>query len=205
MTLIIILITAAVSVIAFNRRKILYRLQLNPYQVWYRKEWYRMFTHSFVHADWVHLLINMFVFYSFGTAVELYFSQLEEADMLRNHLVWFAKLYFGGILFSASTTLWKQKDNSWYNAVGASGGVSAIVFASIFFAPWHKLLLFAVIPIPGIVFGGIYLAYSHYMSRKSSDNINHEAHLLGAVFGLVFPLFIDIRLGSYFIEQLFGF
>lgn len=205
MSLIIIIITAIVSIIAFNKREILYRLQFNPYQVWHRKQWYRILSHAFVHADWVHLFINMFVLFSFGTAVEYYFSELENAEMLRNHLIWFSFLYFGGIIFSASTTLWKHKDNHWYNAVGASGGVSAIVFASIFFAPWHKLLLFAIIPIPGIVFGGIYLAYSHYMSRKSNDNINHEAHLLGAVFGLVFPLFIDLKLGKYFFEQLFGF
>lgn len=205
LTIIIIFITAIISVLAFNRREILYRLQLNPYQVWHRKQWYRVLSHALVHADWVHLFINMFVLYSFGTVVEYYFSELENAEILRNPLVWFSFLYFGGIIFSASTTFWKHKDNHWYNAVGASGGVSAIVFASIFFAPWHKLLLFAIIPIPGIVFGGIYLAYSHYMSRKSSDNINHEAHLLGAIFGLVFPLFIDLKLGNYFIEQLFGF
>lgn len=204
MTIFIILITSVISVLAFNRSELLSRLQFNPYQVWHRKQWYRLFSHSLVHADWFHLLINMFVLYSFGVAVEQYLSQLEAIEMLSYPLMWFIYLYLGGILFSSSSTLWKQKDNHWYNALGASGGVSAIVFASIFFAPWHNLLLFAIIPIPGIVFGGVYLAYSHYMSRKSNDNINHEAHLLGAIFGLVFPLFIDLKLGIHFFNQLFG-
>lgn len=204
MTIFFILITSVISFLAFNKKELLYKLQFNPYQVWHRKEIYRLLSHSLVHADWVHLFVNMFVLYSFGTAVEYYFSQLELAEFLRFPVFWFAFLYLGGILFSASSTLWKHKDNHWYNAVGASGGVSAIVFASIFFAPWQNLYLFAFIPIPGIVFGGIYLAYSHYMSRKSSDHINHEAHLLGAIYGIVFPLFIDLKLGNYFLEQLFG-
>ena len=202
MTVPLIIVTALISVLAFNREELLVKLQFNPWQVWHRKQWYRLLSHALIHADWVHLFINMFVFYSFGQAVEFYFSQLATAGLLKAPVLWFLFLYIGGILFSTTTTLWKQKDNHWYNAVGASGGVSAVVFASIFFAPWHKLLLFAIIPIPGILFGAMYLFYSHYMSRKSNDNINHEAHLLGAVFGLVFPLFIDVKLAGYFFEKL---
>jgi membrane associated rhomboid family serine protease len=205
MTLPLIIVTALISILAFNREELLFKLQFNPWQVWHRKQWYRLLTHALIHADWIHLFINMFVFYSFGRAVEFYFGQLATAGLLKAPVLWFLLLYMGGILFSTTTTLWKQKDNHWYNAVGASGGVSAVVFASIFFAPWHKLLLFAIIPIPGILFGAMYLFYSHYMSRRSNDNINHEAHLLGAVFGLVFPLFIDLKLAGYFFEKLLAF
>jgi membrane associated rhomboid family serine protease len=203
MTLIIVLVTSIVSVLAFSRPEMMYRLQFNPYQVYHRKQYYRLLTHALLHADWVHLFINMFVLFSFGSAVEHYFGRLENMGIMRFPVLYFLLLYVGAVVFSSLTTLHKHKDNHWYNSVGASGGVSAVVFTSIFFAPWQNLLLYAVIPIPGIIFGLLYLAYSHYMSRKASDNINHDAHFVGAVFGLIFPLLIDFNLLGTFINQLF--
>lgn len=203
MTLYIVLFTSVISVLAFSRPELMYRLQFNPYQVYHRKEYYRLVSHALLHADWIHLLINMLVLFSFGTAVERYFTRLESMDMLRSPVLSYLMLYIGAVVVSSLATLKKHKDNHWYNAVGASGGVSAVIFTSIFFAPWQNLLLWAVIPIPGILFGVLYLAYSHYMSRKASDNINHDAHFIGAVYGLLFPLLIDFSLLRTFIEQLF--
>lgn len=180
-------------------------LQFNPYRVYHRKEFYRLVSHGLLHADWVHLFINMIVLLSFGTAVERYFMRLEAMSMLRFPVAGFLLLYGGGVAVSTLTTLRKHKSNQWYNAVGASGGVSAVIFTSIFFAPWQNLLLYAVIPIPGILFGVLYLAYSHYMSKKASDNINHDAHFIGAVYGFIFPLLIDLSLINTFLEQLFSF
>jgi membrane associated rhomboid family serine protease len=97
-------------------------------------------------------------------------------------------------------TLFRHRNNRWYNSVGASGAVSAIIFTSIFFNPMDRLYFFAVIPIPGIVFAILYLVYGSYMSRRSKDNINHDAHLLGAVYGFVFPLLIDFDLISHFLQ-----
>jgi membrane associated rhomboid family serine protease len=97
-------------------------------------------------------------------------------------------------------TLFRHRNNRWYNSVGASGAVSAIIFTSIFFNPLDKLYFFAIIPIPGIVFAVLYLVYSSYMSRRSKDNINHDAHLLGAVYGFTFPLLIDLDLISHFLQ-----
>ncbi len=204
MTLYIVLFTSVISVLAFSRPELMYRLQFNPYQVYHRKEFYRLISHALLHADWVHLFINMLVLFSFGTAVERYFARLESMDMLRSSVLSYLLLYIGAVVVSSLATLKKHKDNHWYNAVGASGGVSAVIFTSIFFAPWQNLLLWAIIPIPGILFGVLYLVYSHYMSRKASDNINHDAHFIGAVYGLLFPLLIDFSLLRTFIDQLFG-
>ena len=113
-------------------------------------------------------------------------------------------LYFGGILASNAWSLIKHQNNYYYNAVGASGAVSAMLFAFIFFNPWKKLLLFAVIPIPGILFAVGYLFYSYQMSKKSNDNVAHDAHLLGAIFGFVFPILLKPALFSQFVDLLFS-
>ena len=201
MTLVIIIITSLITIISFGRPDLMSKMQFNPYRVYHKKEYYRLFTHAFLHADWMHLIINMFVLFSFGTTVEHYFKQLAIAGLLKNPNISFLILYTGGILFATTTTLYKHKNNTWYNSVGASGAVSAIVFTSIFFAPLNKLFLY-FIPLPGIIAGVLYLAYSHYMSKKSKDNINHDAHLLGAIFGFVFPIFIDPELIKLFFQQL---
>ncbi len=205
MTILLIVITSAISIISFNRRDIFDKLQLNPYAVYHKKEWYRIISHGFVHADWVHLFVNMFVLFSFGKAVESIFAQLAASGIIKSPTLSFVLLYFASMIFATVTSIAKQKDNHWYNSVGASGAVSAVVFTSIFFQPLANLYFYAVIPIPGIVFGVLYLGYSHYMSKKGKDNINHDAHFIGAVFGFLFPLFLDPKLIHIFINQLFNF
>lgn len=202
MSLIVIAITALVSIVAFNQRDLMQKLLLSPYQVIHRREWHRLITHAFVHADYMHLFINMIVLFSFGVAVESIFRQIQEIEIIENPAIHFFTLYFGGTIVSCLTTLRKQKDNYYYQAVGASGAVSAVVFTSIFFRPLDKLYIMGILPIPAIVFGIGYLIYSHYMSRKSSDNINHDAHFVGAVFGFIYPLLIDPKLINVFLGEL---
>jgi membrane associated rhomboid family serine protease len=202
MTIILIIITSIVSILAFSNEQLMFKLQFNPYQVYHRKEYYRLLSHGFVHADWMHLFVNMFVLYSFGTAVENYFSQLEYAGMMKYGKIWFTFMYLAAIVISSLTTLKKQKDNAMYNAVGASGAVSAVLFCSIFFNPWSMLGIYFVIPVPAIIFGVLYLVYSQYMSRKSMDNVNHDAHFVGAIFGFLFPLLINIEFFNLFISHL---
>jgi membrane associated rhomboid family serine protease len=202
MTLIFVIITSAISVLAFSNEQIFSKLQFNPYQVYHRKEYYRLLTHGFIHADWVHLFVNMLVLYSFGTVVEGYFQQLETEGLMHFANAWFTFMYLSAIVVSSLTTLKKYKDNILYNSVGASGGVSAVLFCSIFFAPYNKISLYAVLPIPGIVFGVLYLIYSQYMNKKNIDNVNHDAHFIGAVYGFLFPLLIKLNLVYFFINQL---
>ncbi|MDK2977899.1 MAG: hypothetical protein PWP52_613 [Bacteroidales bacterium] len=205
MTIFIIIVTSLISIVAFGNRELFEKLQLNPYKVYHKKEWYRLISHGFLHADWVHLIINMIVLLSFGSAVENIFKQLAANGIIKSPVLVFVLLYFISMIAATLTTVVKQKDNAWYNSVGASGAVSAIIFTSIFFQPLARLYLFAVIPIPGIVFGVLYLGYSHYMSKKGGDNINHDAHFIGAVVGFIFPLFIDPSLIHVFLNQLFNF
>ncbi|MCH7656711.1 MAG: rhomboid family intramembrane serine protease [Bacteroidetes bacterium] len=201
MTIVLIIITSVISIISFGRPGFMLKMQFNPYQVYHRKEYYRLFSHAFLHADWMHLIINMIVLFSFGTTVEQYFKQLSMAGLVKNPEISFLILYAGGILFSTTTTLFKHKEDIWYNSIGASGAVSAVVFTSIFFAPLNKLFLY-FIPLPGIIAGLLYLGYSQYMSKKGKDNINHDAHFLGAIFGFIFPVFIDPGLIKLFVQQL---
>ena len=166
------------------------------------RQWYRTISHAFVHADWTHLIVNMIVFWSFGSAVENYFIILQKEGFLLFPRLTFFLFFLSAVFLSSLPTLIKERKNHYYNAVGASGGVSAIVFASIFFAPLNKILFFMVLPIPGILFGLIYLIYSSYMSKKSTDNINHDAHFYGAVYGFIFPLLISVKLFSVFLRGL---
>jgi membrane associated rhomboid family serine protease len=194
-TYLIIGITALISINAFRNRDLFARLMLNPYQVYHRKQVFRMVSHGFMHADWNHLIFNMLSLFFFGGLVE---NELGVALYIC--------LYMGGMVFASLGSLFKHKDNIGYNSVGASGAVSAVVFASILFYPWNRLMfIFLPIPIPAVVFGIIYLVYSHYMSRKNVDNINHDAHILGAVFGLTFPILINQGYLTHFIDQLLNF
>jgi len=202
MTFIIISITAVVSFLAFSNAALMEKLLLSPYKIIANKQWYRIITHALVHADFMHLLINMIVLFSFGMAVESLFKQLQLQGVISSASFHFGLLYIGGAIISCLTTLRKHRNNYNYSAVGASGAVSAVVFASIFFRPLSKLYLMGILPIPAIIFGVAYLIYSQYMSKKSIGNINHDAHFVGAVFGFIYPLLINPSLIKIFFNQL---
>ena len=201
MTLIIVIITSAISVIAFSNKALFARMQFNPYQVYHRKEWYRIITHGFLHADWAHLIINMLVLFSFGGVIERAFRFMADQTWMKFPILWYVLFYLLALVISSLTTLRKHKDDVWYNSVGASGAVSAVLFCSIFFDPNMTLLFMGIIPIKAYIFGPLYLLYSYHAARKANDNINHDAHLLGAVFGFFFPIMIDVRLISWFLGQ----
>lgn len=197
-TWIIIGITALVSYTAFQNPALMEKLQFNAALVVHRKQYYRLVSHAFIHVGWAHLLVNMLVLYFFGPHVENYFSYF----FGNKATLYFLILYLGGIIVSNGWSLIKHKDNYYYNAVGASGAVSAVLFTFIFLNPWEMLYLFAIIPIPGIVFAIGYLIYSYQMGKRKSDNIAHDAHFLGAVFGFLFPIILKPDLFGRFIDLL---
>jgi len=192
-TLIIIIITSGVSFLAWNNTRLFNMLIFNPYSVFHRNEWYRLFSSALLHADIPHLVINMYVLYSFGEVVETYYPIGKFMYLL---------MYFAAIAVANIKTLLENKNNSWYNAVGASGAVSAVVFAFVLFAPKQELGIFGIIPVPAVLYGLLFLFYSQYMSKKGTDNIGHDAHFFGAVFGFVFTGLLHPSLFKQFMDQL---
>ncbi len=163
------------------------KLKFSPYRVArHPEERTRFITNGFVHANDTHLLVNMFVLWMFGTAVESMFVNYAFGPMTGR--LFYLVLYFVAIVIACVPSFIKHKNNPNYASVGASGATSAVVMAFILFNPWSMLLLFFVVPMPAIVAGIAYLFYSSYMSNQNKDNIAHDAHLWGAVFGLLFTL-----------------
>lgn len=183
-TLIIIVFTVIVSAIAFKNRELFLKLEFTPYLVNTNKEFYRFISHALLHADWWHLLINMLVFWFFGEAAEQYFNYF----LGTKGAFYFVLLYVGGVIFATLPTYKKHKENYGYHSVGASGAVSAVVMSSVIFNPLNDICLYGIICFPGILWAIIYLVYSFRMSKGSNDNINHDAHFWGAVFGIVFTI-----------------
>ena len=201
-TLIIVIVTVLTSVAAFRRREIFYRFDLSPSRIVHQRQYYRIFSHAFLHADYFHLGINMLVLYSFGNFIEQKFSALEAEGAIFSGTFFYLLLYVGSIAVASLSTITRYRKNEGYSAVGASGAVSAVVFAYIFFAPLNKIYFYMVLPIPGILFGVLYLIYSSYMGRRNSDNINHSAHFWGAVVGFLFPVLLEPSLFMDFLDQL---
>jgi membrane associated rhomboid family serine protease len=198
-TLIIIVISSLVSIAAFSNRELYRRLVFNAYDIRHFKHGYRFLSYALIHADWIHLLVNMMVLYSFGSAVETYYDVI----FAQKSIFYFLLLYVGGTVLSTTPAYGKYKDDYSYNAVGASGAVSAVVFASIVFDPLNKIYLFFIpIGIPAIIFGVLYLAYSWYMAKKNIDNIGHDAHFWGAVYGFVFTIAMKPSMAMHFLNQL---
>ncbi|MCB9288629.1 MAG: rhomboid family intramembrane serine protease [Lewinellaceae bacterium] len=183
LTFILIGLTLLVSYQAFNNRDMKYKLAFHPASIAEFGEWHRFLTSGFVHNDWGHLILNMYVFYLFGNALEPVFTQYV-FDPLIGRLV-FLFFYLSAIIVADIPTFFKYKNNSAYSSVGASGATSALVMAYILFAPWDW---FIFPPLPGIVFAVGYIWYSSHMSRRGGDMIAHEAHLWGAVYGVAFMI-----------------
>lgn len=192
-TLIIIIITALISVSAFNNHELMGKLLLWPARMDSPAEYHRLLTSGFIHSDWNHLLFNMLALFFFGRHVNAFFEITGHPTLY----IWF---YLSAIVFASLPSFFKHKNDYSYRALGASGGVSAILFSFVFFAPWQTIYVW-FIPIPGIIFAIGYLVYSAYMSRKGMDNIGHDAHFYGAVYGFAFTWIFDPNKGQTFIQQ----
>jgi membrane associated rhomboid family serine protease len=189
---IIFLFTLTTSIYAFNDHGIYGKFMLHPYTVSKGKKLYTLITSGLIHADWVHLFFNMFTFYFFAFPLEKMVGSVN-----------FGIIYLGSLILSDIPTIIKHKDHFWYNSLGASGAISAVLFSYILFNPWTTIgVMF--IPMPAIVFAVLYLAYSWYMAKNAKDNIGHDAHFFGALTGLVFTVVLVPGIIPYFIGQLTG-
>jgi len=199
-SLIIIAITVIVSIMAFQRQDLFYRLDFAPYAVDQQKEWHRFLSHSLLHADWVHLLVNMFVLFIFGDVTQAYF----EAYAGARGIFYFILLYVGGVAFAVLPTFRKHKQNPNYHSVGASGAVSSVLFSSVIFQPGTELCLYGLpfLCFPGIIWAIAYLLYSYYQGKRGGDYINHDAHFWGAVYGVAFTILAVPKSIPAFLDQI---
>lgn len=203
LTLIIVILTVLASIYAWRDDSVLSKWMLNPYRVRRDNEYARFLTSGFIHADIGHLAFNMITFYSFGNIVEQTFSILFGVSAGR---IYFLALYLLGIILSDLPTYFKHRSNPGYNSLGASGGVASVVFAGILFYPLQKLYLFFIpIGIPGFIFGGLYMLYSYIESRRGGGYVNHDAHLWGALFGVLFVIGIYPDVVPDFIREIQSF
>ena len=199
-TLIIIIATSLVSILCFTGTLPFDSLKFSAWDVWHRKRWYQMLSSGLVHGGWGHLLFNMLTLYFFGDVVEKYF---QAAFGPGTGIILYLLLYVSAIAVSTIGDLVKYKDEPHYSAVGASGAVSAILFASILFEPKMGIYMYFIpIPIPGYIFAPLYLLYCWWAAKRNMDNIGHSAHFWGAVYGLVFPLICNPQIFHHFLSQL---
>lgn len=172
------------------------QLLFSPYRVQQRGEWYRFLTSGFIHADTIHMVFNMLAFFTFGLNVEAIFQEVVFQNKLWGSVA-FAGLFLLGVMLSGLPTYFKHRNNPGYSALGASGGVSSVVFASILFVPDSTVYLY-FIPIPGVLLGVGYLIYSHWAAQRGGSRIGHEAHFFGALFGIIYTLAIYPPVVEYF-------
>ena len=184
-TLILVIITCLISFLCFNNQKMFDQLKHYPIAEQRNGQYYRWLTSGFVHGDFMHLFINMFVLHEFGRTVEQY---LVFHFGLTGGSILFLVTYLLIIVMGDIPTYYKNKENAYFASVGASGGVSGIIFIYILLNPWNMLGLFAIIPVPAIIFGVLYLWYSTWASKNQNGNIDHEAHFYGAIAGLLIAI-----------------
>lgn len=191
-------ITIATSVYVFSNPQMYGNMMLHPYSLQRNKsKWYTVFTSGIIHADWGHLLFNMITFYYFGFALEGFFVQAS-GDI--GHL-YFALLYIVSLVLSDIPTIMQQKNNPGYYSLGASGAISAVLFGYILFQPKAMLGIFMIIPMPAYLFAILYIGYCVWASKNAKDRINHDAHLFGALAGLVITILLYPWIIRHFIEQ----
>ena len=202
-TYIIIAITVISSILAFGNQALMSNCMFNSYVINKRKQYYRFITAGFIHADLFHLAFNMFTLYFFGSNVEYLFGKIFQGY----GGIMYIALYVSGLIMSSTFSFYKHKDNPHYNALGASGAISAVLFCSVILLPNDGIgiMPFVLIwkeGIPAYIFGPLYLTYCVYMSKQGMDNIGHDAHFFGALWGVLFILLLWRDAIRNFIQQL---
>jgi len=209
-TTLIIIATCVTSLAAMDRQNIMPEslqrpewmqlLRFNAFLAWHKRQVYRLFSHGLIHADLIHLAFNMLTLYFFGDMVEQYLQAY--FGTIAGKIIYIL-MYISAVAVSSSVDLVRHKDNPAYNAVGASGAISAVLFAGILFNPSMRIsLLFLPIPAPAWVFGIVYLAFCFYMARRGGDNIGHTAHAVGAIYGFILPVILKPMIFMAFLKTM---
>lgn len=193
-TYLLIAVTAGVSLMAFNNGKLMQRLLLWPPAIERRRQYDRLLTHGFVHADQMHLFFNMFTLFFFGRALEPIFTAWIGP-------IGFLGFYLSAIVVAILPSYLRHRHDPQYSSLGASGAVSALVFSSILFDPWSWFFVLFV-PMPAIGFAILYVAYSVWMDKRGGGGINHSAHLAGAAYGILFTVLLRPAIVPHFLQQL---
>lgn len=181
----IVVLTALISYLGWQIPRLQDALVHTPYLVKKKNQLYRLLTSGFVHANYAHLLFNMLTLYFFGDQVQFLLQHYTR----QNGALLLVGVYLGGLVVSDVPTLLRHRDHPEYQSLGASGGVSAVVFSYITMNPVQNLCLFFIFCLPGFVLAALYLIYSWYMAKNPADHINHEAHLYGALFGILYTVY----------------
>lgn len=197
---IIFIFTIVTSIYAFSNAEVYGKFMLHPYSVSRGSRLYSLITSGLIHKDWTHLLVNMLSYYFFAFTLERTFVSYSSWGHVQ-----FGVLYILSIILSDITSIFKHKDHFWFNSLGASGAVCAVVFSYILFYPLNKMMIFPIpIPIPAVIYGFLFLAYCWYAARNSRDAINHDAHFYGALTGVFLTIVYYPDITSYFIKQIMG-
>lgn len=214
-TIVIIAITVIASFFAFNNREKLGQWMMNPYAVVHYKDYKRLLTHGLIHGDMMHLFFNVFVLYQFGSSVEMVFTNESAFNAVFGMQNWwgsgmgismFLMLYIGAIFAATIPSIIKHKDNPGYNSLGASGAVSAVLIVYILIQPTASLtlLFFPFFPMPAWVMGILFFVFEAYMNKRGGTGIAHDAHIYGAIYGLLFMTVVQPSVWTWFFGTLFG-
>lgn len=191
---VIFAITILTSIMAFSNDNIHANMILHPYSVYRRQRVYTVITSGLIHNDWMHLFFNMMSYYFFAFQLEVLLGHWQ-----------FGLLYTASLILSDLPTVFKHKNDQWYHSLGASGAVSAVIFSYILFSPLMKMMIMPIpIGIPAVLFGVLYLVYCNYASKYSRDNINHDAHMFGALSGLLITIILNPHIVNSFLQQISG-
>jgi membrane associated rhomboid family serine protease len=187
----IFVITIITTVMAFNNQELLSELILHPYSVARKKRIYTVITSGLIHGDWMHLAFNMFSYFWFAFPLERLMGHWQ-----------FGLLYVASLILSDLPTIYKHKDDYNYRSLGASGAVSAVIFGFIMYHPASGMYIMPIpYEIPAIIYGPLYLVYCYFSSKQARDNVNHDAHMYGALSGLIIVILFDTHVVSQFISE----
>jgi len=191
----ILALTVLISYQGFSNHDLINRYSFNPYKVKHERQFYRIISHAFFHADNAHLLFNMMSLYFVGRFLE---AVLVQEYGVTDGELHFLAIYLGGAVVGTIFSYLKNNQNPNYQSIGASGAVSATIFAFILWLPDIEFLLFFIIPMKAFIFGFLFLAIEFVAMKRSKSRIAHDVHIISAIYGACYVLLINFDKGIEF-------